>query len=177
MLSTRKLWMPFLISALVAGSCWAQAEKSKDDQQRFYHLDFLVKEVDDGKVINSRSYSTMTSTGAHATAGEIRTGNKVPYQTGTGSSTQLNYMDVGVSIDCRSAREVENQLALVVTAEVSNAAPGQTGGSGFLPPLLRQNKWSSDVILSLRKPTVIFSSDDPTSTHKMQVELTATPIK
>jgi hypothetical protein len=43
--------------------------------------------------------------------------------------------------------------------------------------LLRQNRWRSDVLVPLRKPTVIFSSDDPTSTHKMQVELTATPIR
>jgi hypothetical protein len=28
----------------------------------------------------------------------------------------------------------------------------------------------------IRKPTVIFSSDDTTTKHQMQVELTATPI-
>lgn len=122
MLDTRKLWAPFLISAMMAG-------------------------------------------------------NKVPYQTRPASGTpQYQYLDVGVNIDCQSPREVEGQLALTVSADVSNLAPGQTAGNGPLP-LLRQNKWSSDVILPLRKPTVLFSSDDPTSTHKMQVELTATPIR
>jgi hypothetical protein len=82
-----------------------------------------------------------------------------------------------VNIDSREAREVENQLALTIGVEVTNMAPSQTAGSGSLPPLLRENKWQSDLIVPLRKPTVIFSSDDPTSTHKMQVELTATPIK
>ena len=168
---TKNLRTPLLISVLIAGTCFAQTEK-KDEQQKFYHLDFVVKEVDGGKVINSRSYSTMISTGAHPFPDEIRTGNKVPYQ--SGNSTQ--YIDVGVNFDFRQAREVENQLAVNVSAEVSNLAPGQTPGSGPLP-LLRQNKWSSDVILPLRKPTVIFSSDDPSSTHKIQVEVTATPIK
>jgi hypothetical protein len=177
MLHARNLWTPFLISALLAGTCWAQAKKSKDEQQKFYHLDFVVKEVADGKVINSRSYSTMISTGGNPLPAEIRAGNKVPIQTGPAGNRQPDYLDVGVNFDCRSAGEVESQLALNVTAEVSNLAPGQIPGSGPLPPLLRQNKWSSDVILPLRKPTVIFSSDDPTSTHKMQVELTATPIK
>jgi hypothetical protein len=176
MLYTRNLWAPFLISALIAGSCWAQAEKSKEEQQKFYHLDFVVKEVADGKVINARNYSIIISTGRTGPGDSMRTGSKVPVQTGNPSPNAYDYIDVGVSIDCKSAREVEGQLALNVAAELSNLAPGQTAGSGSLP-LLRQNKWSSDVILPLRKPTVIFSSDDPTSTHKTQVELTATPIK
>jgi hypothetical protein len=32
------------------------------------------------------------------------------------------------------------------------------------------------VIVPLKKPTVIFSSDDLTTKHQMQLELTATPI-
>jgi len=41
---------------------------------------------------------------------------------------------------------------------------------------VRQNKWGSIVLVALRKPTVIFSSDDLTSKHQVQLELTATPI-
>jgi hypothetical protein len=175
--NTRNLCAPFLLSVLMAGACFAQAQKAPKDEQKFYHLDFVVKEIGDSKVVNARSYSTMISTGGNPLPGEIRTGNKVPYQTGPGSSTpHYEYLDVGVNFDCQSAREVEGELALHVAAEISNLAPGQTPTSGSLP-LLRQNRWRSDVILPLRKPTVIFSSDDPTSTHKMQVELTATPIK
>jgi hypothetical protein len=173
MLMTKKFGAAFLIVALIAGNCLAQTETGKDEQHSFYHLDFVIKEVDGGKVINSRSYSTMISTGAHA--GSIRTGSKVPYQTGNPGNPH-EYLDVGVNIDCRSARELNNQLWLWVTADVSNLAPGQPPAGGS-PPLLRQNSWSSDLILPLRKPTVIFSSDDPTSTHKMQVEVTAVPIK
>jgi hypothetical protein len=174
MLNTTKLWAPFLISAMLAGTCLAQSEKNKDEQQKFYRLDFVIKEVADGKVVNARSYAIMISTGHSGDF--IRTGSKVPRQTGN-PSNPYEYIDVGVNIDCRAGREVENQLALEVRAEVSNLVPGQTPGSGPLPPLLRENKWSSHALVPLRKQTVIFSSDDPTSTHKMQVELTATPIK
>jgi hypothetical protein len=176
MLARKTSGAAFLIAALMAGTCLAQAEKSKEQQQKFYHLDFVVKEVADGKVINARNYSIIISTGRSGPGDSIRTGNKVPAQTGNPSPNAYDYIDVGVNIDCRDAREVESQLALNVAAELSNLAPGQTATSGSLP-LLRQNKWRSDVILPLRKPTVIFSSDDPTSTHRMQVELTATPIK
>jgi hypothetical protein len=38
-------------------------------------------------------------------------------------------------------------------------------------------KWNAPVIVPLRKATVIFASDDPSSKRQMQLELTATPIK
>jgi hypothetical protein len=44
-------------------------------------------------------------------------------------------------------------------------------------PVIRQVKWNAPVIVPLGKPTVIFSSDDPSSKRQMQLELTARPIK
>lgn len=157
---------------MTPGICLAQAETNKSPEQKFYRLDFVVKEVDEGKIINSRSYSMMIAAGLQPGFNSIRTGNKVPFSHGNSP----DYIDVGVNIDCRGARELQDQLSLTVSAEVSNLAPGQTPGSGPLP-LLRQNKWNSEVIVALRKPTTIFSSDDPSSKHKMQLELTATPIR
>ena len=155
---------------MLAGTCLAQVERSKDEPQKFYRLDFVVKEVADGKVINNRSYSTIIST---RRPGSIRTGSKLQYQMAQGQYQEVN---VGVNIDCQSPREIEGQLALNVVADVSSLPPGHSAANSTLP-LLRNNSWSSDVILPVRKPMVIFSSDDPASTHKMQVELTATPIK
>lgn len=157
-----------LVSVLFAGACFAQADKDASQEVHFYRLDYVVQEMDQGKVVNSRNYSVMIASG-HVS--ETRTGDKVPYKTEKGS----DYMDVGVNIDSRRPREVGNELALEISAEISSLAPGQTA-SGNLP-LLRQNRWQSDVLLPLRKPVVIFSSDDPTSTHKLQLEVTATLIR
>ena len=133
----------------------------------------MVKELDSGKVINARHYSTTTATGDSISGYSctIRTGNKVPVPSGgaTGTST-FTYIDVGVNIDCRSAKEIDGSLAVSVAAEISNAATSSN------PPLIRQTKWSSNVIVPIGKPTVIFSSDDVTSKGQMQLELTATAI-
>src|ERR1039457_7467314 len=45
--------------------CAAQSEgaKSAAEQPKYFHLDFVVKEMDSGKVINARHYSTMIATG------------------------------------------------------------------------------------------------------------------
>jgi hypothetical protein len=76
-----------------------------------------------------------------------------------------------VNIDCRAAKEIQGDLALNVSAEISTATTAQK------QPLIRQTKWSSNVILPLGKPTVIFSSDDVASKGQMQLELTATPVR
>ncbi len=43
-------------------------------------------------------------------------------------------------------------------------------------PTIRQNRWTSVTIVPLKKPTLLFSSDDPMSKRQMQLELTVTPI-
>jgi hypothetical protein len=152
---------------LAAGVCAAQSDdaKSAADQPKYFHLDFVVKELDAGKVINARHYSTTAAVGQK---GVIRTGNKVPVQ--TGSATGITYIDVGVNIDCTVEKETEGNLRLNVSVEISSAANGSN------PPLIRQTKWSSNVIVPVGKPTLVFSSDDIASKGQTQLELTATPI-
>jgi len=81
---------------------------------------------------------------------------------------------VGVSIDCYGIRETQTGLSVRVSADISSIPPESTVPvSG---QVIRQNKWKSYVIVPLKKPAVIFSSDDLTTKHQMQLELTATPI-
>ncbi len=169
----RSCTMRLLTLALVAGACLAEDAAPT----KFYKLDFVVKEVEGAKLLNARTYSVVVSTKSAAPFASvvIRTGSKVPVPTQSAAPSTYNYLDVGVNIDCHEVREMQNGLSLQVEAEISSvlqesAAPYAT------PPTVRQNKWSSTVIVPLKKPTMVFSSDDATSKHQMQLELTATPI-
>jgi len=155
----------FMLAALLAGACLADNAVPP----KFYKLDFVVKEVEGAKVVNTRSYSTMVSTQQGGQACSIRTGARVPYFTGK----EYTDLFVGVNIDCRSLTEEANGLSLWVDADVSSVAESTTNTER---PFVRQNKWGSEVLVPLKKPTLIFSSDDVTSKHQMQLELTATPI-
>ncbi|MBZ5619470.1 MAG: hypothetical protein LAQ69_12215 [Acidobacteriia bacterium] len=104
----------------------------------------------------------------------MRTGTRLPVPTGGGN--QFQYFDLGVNIDCHNVREILGQLTVQVSADVSAVAL-ETGAASSLPPVVRQYKWNSTVIVPLRKATQIFSSDDLNSKRKFQLELTATPIK
>ncbi|MDQ6676822.1 MAG: hypothetical protein M3Z09_05950 [Acidobacteriota bacterium] len=170
MKTQRNVLTAFLVVISTATPCFAQGEKASEF--KYFHLDFVVKELDGGKVINARNYSITISTATHDifNNSSIRSGEKVPVAQPGG---QVTYVEAGVNIDCRQATELPNQLAMVVTIDISGAG---TVERPLALPLIRTSRWSSSVLVTLRKQTVIFSSDDASSKHQMQVDLTATPI-
>jgi hypothetical protein len=159
-----------LAFALVVGTCLAQNQ----EPPKFYKLDFVVKEVEAAKVLNARTYSIIVSTDTPSHEhSSIRTGSRVPTSTLPGS-TQVTYLDVGVNIDAWSVREVQNEVSLTVVADISSVLQESTTST---LPIIRQNKWNSSVVVPIKKPTIIFSSDDATTKRQTQLELSATPIR
>lgn len=153
----------FLALLCLGGVCFGQETKPDAQPPKYYRLDFTVKEIQAGKVTNSRSYSvTIASPGLKV---EIRAGEKIP-------SGQFTF-DVGVNIDSRDARMIGDRLGLIVAAEISALADPPEKQS---TPIIRQTRMDSAVLVPLRKPTVIFSSDEPFSKGNLQIEMTATPL-
>jgi hypothetical protein len=145
----------------------------------YYHLVFVVKEMEGGKVINSREYGMSIGTlenFMNNNQRSIRTGTKVPVESEQGKAT---YIDVGVNIDCRSVMEVGGRLAMDVSADISSIGSPKMEGSGGARgmPMILANRWNSQVLVVLGKPTVLFSSDEVTSKRTLKLELTATEIK
>lgn len=142
------------------------AVKVDKPQPSFFRLVFVVKEVDGNKVLNSRTYTMVVSTD-NFSGSYIRTEVKLP-------EGDAGHEDVGVRIDCRQVRVLQDQLALNVTANVSGVP--EVSGSSSSRPIVRSNIWSSDVLIPIRRPATVFSSDSTTSKTQMQLELTATPV-
>ncbi|MEJ7608158.1 MAG: hypothetical protein WKF37_18310 [Bryobacteraceae bacterium] len=168
-----------LAAAAAAIPGFAQPEKV-EDASRFYRLEFSAKEMESGKVSNSRTYTMLISNSTTTKGGSIRVGSKLPVQItspASGFGGQYQFYDLGVNIDCRSVREVGSQLALDVSAEMSSVATTSEPANPGLPPIVRQNKWSSNVLIPVGKPTVVFASDDLTSKRTIQIEVTATLLK
>ena len=164
--------VPFFVAVAMMGpTCFAE----NSDPPKFYKLEFVVKEVEGPKVLNARAYSMTVSSDSSSPASSIRTGSKVPMASSPGSS-QFTFFDLGVNIDCRSIKPAQNELSLIVTADVSSMQL-ESPPSAASQPVIRQNRWSSVVIVPIKKPTVIFSADDLTTKRQMQLELTATPIR
>ena len=161
MLTHRKIITALLALTAAAGLCLAE----EPAPAKFFKLDFVIKEVDGAKLLNSRSYSLTTSDGAGHNS--IRVGSKVPVVNKT------QYLDVGVSIDVINIKEVQNRLSFTLAAEVSSIPAGTTSDGN---PVIRQNRWNSAVIVPFKKPTVLFSSDNLDAKSQLQIEVTAAPI-
>lgn len=171
-MSKTNWWFLPLIGLALAGAAAAQSAESA----RFYKLDFTLKELEGGKTVNSRVFTTMLavqSPGTERPIAVIRAGARVPVQANPGS-TQFSYRDVGVNIDARELREAQGEVSMYITADISTIAPDTTPGA---EPVLRQNKWSGTVIVPAKKGTTVFASDDMSSKRQLALEVTATPVK
>lgn len=156
-----KLLYPTLAILLLASS--SRAEQPAPPT-KFFKLDFVLQELDGTKVINSREYSVTEGEG---TPGSIRARAQVP--------TKTNTVDIGTNLDISQLHGTENGLTLTVGANITTLPLDPVPDSVF--PMIRVNMWSGSVLIPLRKPVVLFSSDDVSSKHKLQLVLTATPVK
>ena len=161
----------------------AASEASAPARSGTYKLVFTVTEMAKGRVTGRRSYTSLFS--LDHSHGSIRAGVRVPVVSGSGSTnsnmnTQFQYLDVGTNVDFHSPDELSRssepqQLPLSISIEVSSYVDSTIGT--MHKPLIRQDKWNSDFVLDLGKPTLLFSSDDPTADSTTQVELTVTRVK
>lgn len=160
------------LAAAVAGTCFAQSAVLQDP--KFYKVEFTVKELDGAKIINTRKYGM--NIGSEQGRNSIRAGAKVPVHNGNSpvTSTSFTYMDVGVNIDCSLIKELTSGLVLSITTDITNTAASPEGTG--LPQITRMNRWNATVLVAPKKPTVVFSAEDPATGHQMQLEVMATPI-
>jgi len=177
--------------ARAQGASDAQLAPKTQDSPRapehFYHLDFVVEDLSaEGKVVNSRSYSTSISTNSHARM-SIRSGARVPISTAPASKSgggiestamtnaQLQYEGIGANFDLGDAREVGRQLAFELTADLTSVAVATDPNIRY--PVTRQNKWEASVLIPIGKQSVVFSSDSSDSKGSTRVLVTATAIQ
>jgi len=147
----------------------AQQETKAQKPVTAYRLEFNVREIENGKRLNSRNYMIMAEEGSFA---RMRIGNRVPYQT---AEKQYQYSNVGMNIDCRP-REHENGVALEITVDFSSVAPSSEAAPSY-NPVFRSNRSEVQTVVSLDKPTLVTSLDDVESNRRYAIEVTATKVK
>jgi hypothetical protein len=153
------------------------ARKVPDTPLTHYKLTYRLLELDaNGKITNSRTYVAIIGEGKDTAPAKIRTGDKLPIPVKSGSVTEFQYQDIGTDIDTFHPQINDRQLSLQVSAASSSVAKPVPDGIPNVP-VFRQTKWESSVVVTLDKPTLIFTSDNTSDTGKTELELTATQIK
>lgn len=140
-----------------------------------YRLDFALSEFADGKKVNTRNYSV---TAREDEMNKLRSGARYPIATETvDKSTQYQYLDIGVSIDCRVVeRGGYLELNAVVDSSVIEGADahGVPAPSTGLGPVIGQMKSDIRSLIRPGTPTMVSSMEDPASKRRFQLDVTAT---
>jgi hypothetical protein len=172
----------FVVSVLLAALACPPASRAQDNNTQsaakpaepphFYHLKLVVQELDaDGKITNSRSYSTTISTDRQLGPVSIRTESNVP---GPNTPGALRTIHIDAKFDINNnVHEYGRQLSFRIESVVDSYVPTDNGAPN---PISRHNEWGAPVLIPIDKPTVIFTSDALDSKGAMQVVATATPI-
>lgn len=156
--------MKTLLLTLIAVAAVAQTPEAPE---KFYKLDLVLKELEAGKIISTRTYSMALSPLSSKNPSSVRTGDKIAVP--SGSNNQFSYLDVGVNIDCRFLSIVNNELMIQISADISNAIE-RTGGPG---PTIVQTRWNGVAVIPLRKAVTVFSADGASNKRQTQLEITA----
>ena len=161
----------------------AKASESKPEAKplAYCRLDLTVNELEDGKKINSRSYTTTVRTEGPGPRAILKVGSRVPV---TDTKNGFTYMDVGVNIEMYNLAERDGVLVFDMNGDVSSLAsadqPSTTAeriAQQGLPPVLRQARFAGPAAVVPGKQTVLYTLDDVNSKHRFQIEVLATKLK
>ena len=161
---------------LIPNLASAQQEKGKEaatTEQKpavAYRIEFNVREIEDGKRLNSRNYMMVAEDGSYAS---FRVGNRVPI---VGGEKGVQYNDVGMNIDCRP-RERGDAVLLEIRVESSSVVAQEQPPAGSTNPVFRQQRSNITPIVTLGKPTLVATMDDVVTNRRYEIEVTATKVK
>src|SRR5262252_1119481 len=143
----KRLWLcATLLVAALPLRAQEMAIKPPAPARHFYKLTYVLKEFDEGKVVNQRDFVLTVSTGDRY-ASRMRAGSRFPVR----DEGKTNYVDVGVNLDNR-LEDTPEGLAMEVNAEISSAG-NDAASSGA--PVIRQVRTNAQTIVAINKPVVL----------------------
>jgi hypothetical protein len=152
---------------------------AKEITPTFYNLVFRVIDRDGKRIISSRNYKTSIAVGKDMTrAASIESTDSVPFK-GAAEPNVIsanNLHSVGFTLHGYNSKLVGDKLSLYIEGNITSLPQEETATVAGPSAILRKNNWEAWVVVPMNTPTIVYSSDDPTSTHVFEVELTATPM-
>ena len=157
----------YLCLALAFASTAVCAQEAKPRPSNdVYKVEYVFSELQDNKKVNTRTYTVLVE---HLEKASLRLGSRVPIAVG---STQFQYLDVGVDIDC-TVEPGDSDVGLRTNVDITRMAPENRIGQ----PIVRQTKIQVHNFVQLGKPTIIATADEVDTTGRFQMEATVTKMK
>lgn len=161
-----------VVMLLLTSFACAQGNDAPKKETTLYKLEFSVMEVQNGQKSNVRNYSMFIASDGRTQSTQV--GNRVPVPAGKDGGIQ--YMDVGLKINCRVATEKENAVVVDFNFDLGSLLPPDPTSAEHVP-VVRQLRQDGTALLPIGKATVISSADDINTTRTIVVEATVTRVK
>jgi type II secretory pathway component GspD/PulD (secretin) len=149
-----------------------------DKPKKTYRLTYTITEVDNGKPQGKQHMVMIVFPGERTV---LKQGNRVPVVTGVTEAdgpkpnTQMQYVDIGLSID--ATLEPYGDGFLVRTKVEQSAVADEKSTVGLQNPVIRQSVLDEALILGQGKPLVVGSMDIPGTTRHEEIEVLAEQAK
>ncbi len=147
-----------------------------DKARKLYRLTYTITDIDGGKRGEAQQFTLLVTSGEKST---FKQGSRVPFVTGRTdgqtANTQMQYMDVGLSIEARMSGSPD---ALNVYTKIEESSLGDEKSVGAAQdPVVHQNVLDETAELSQGKPMVLGSVDLPGTARSQQIEVVAELVR
>ncbi|MGO9324129.1 MAG: secretin N-terminal domain-containing protein [Terracidiphilus sp.] len=147
-----------------------------DKARKLYRLTYTITDIDGGKRSVSQQFTMLVTSGEKST---FKQGRRVPIVTGTTdgqtANTQMQYMDVGLSIEARTSVSPDS---LNVHTKIEESSLGDEKPVGAAQdPVVRQTLFDEASVLSQGKPLVLGSLDLPGTTRSQEIAVIAELVR
>jgi len=145
-----------------------------DVPRKAYRLTYTITDFESGKRTGSEHYVLLVVDGMKMV---FKEGSRVPIVTGmpdkqtAAQSSQIQYMDIGLSIEATVTGSPEN-LVLFTKVEQSSFS-GEKSATTPADPVIRSTILNGTSELSQNKPTVLGALDIPGTTRHQEIEVVA----
>jgi len=146
-----------------------------DRPKKVYRLTFTIRDVESAQHADAHHFALVVASGGKTI---FKQGSKVPIVTGTydagtpSQTTQLQYQDVGLSIEASVDAYADGGLRLHSKVEQSNVAE-EKSGIGSQDPVLTQTVLDDTSHLTPGKPFVLGSIYIAGTTRQQEIEVVA----
>jgi type II secretory pathway component GspD/PulD (secretin) len=145
-----------------------------DLPRKVYRLTYAITDFEGGKRIGSQHFVILDVAGEKVT---FKQGSRVPIVIGTvekqttAQSSEIQYLDVGLSIEATVSGSPEN---LVLRSKIEQSSLGGEKSAVVAPdPVVRQSVLQGSTELTEKKPLILGSLDIPGTTRHQEIEVVA----
>jgi hypothetical protein len=146
------------------------AKKETAQDSTIYRVSYKVNEVENGKTINSRSYTLMAKTDSTAT---VRIGSRVPYLV---EKDTPSYMNVSMNIDCNVSKQ-EGNLVINTKLDMTTLEGSRPAAGLGSYPVIGTFQLQNSAAATLGKSAFVGAAEDVASNRHYEIEVTVTEAK